>query len=199
MPAKEMTLITERKEERLFTDTNENWTLKRIKQGQKLCMTKNCWQHDEMVTYRILEDYTDDVYQLSLSSRKGGLYVERIQKRQDLKNKAFYCWQEDTTFATLTREKIEKSMWDTDHFNAMQEPCQLPEKEINHQYIIRRSEKQRPMPYVVEKVECSQNWLVLKLVRLYFMLLLCYVCLSYVDKKVTILRIGKNTGGKSGN
>jgi len=63
-----------------------------------------------MVTYRILEDYTDDVYQLSLSSRKGGLYVERIQKRQDLKNKAFYCWQEDTTFATLTREKIEKSM-----------------------------------------------------------------------------------------
>ena len=39
----------------------------------------------------------------------------------------------------------------------------------------------------------------LKLVRPYFMLLLCCVCLSYVDKKVTILRIGKNMGGKSGN
>jgi len=72
-----------------------NWVLREI-------------QRDETVIYRILEDYTDDVYHLSLASRKGGLYVERIQKRQDLKNKLLYYWQEDTTFATLTREKIEK-------------------------------------------------------------------------------------------
>jgi len=32
MPAKEITVITEREEEKLFTDTNENWTLKRTKQ-----------------------------------------------------------------------------------------------------------------------------------------------------------------------
>ena len=38
-----------------------NWILREI-------------QHYETVTYRILEDYTDDVYQLSLASRKGGLY-----------------------------------------------------------------------------------------------------------------------------
>jgi len=37
-----------------------------------------------MLTYRILEDYTDDVYQLSLASCKGGLYLEKIQKWQDL-------------------------------------------------------------------------------------------------------------------
>jgi len=43
-----------------------NWILREI-------------QHGETVTYRILEDYTDDVYQLSLASRKGGLYVERIR------------------------------------------------------------------------------------------------------------------------
>jgi len=88
MLAKEMTLITEREKEKLFTDTNENWTLKRIRQGQKLCMIKNCWQHDEMLTYRLLENYTDDVYQFSLASRKSGLYVERIQKRQDLEKQS---------------------------------------------------------------------------------------------------------------
>ena len=108
MLAKEMTLSTEREEEKLFTDTNENWTLKRTKQEQKLCMIKNCWRHDERLIYWILKDYTDDVYQLSLASRIGGLYVERIRKRQDLKNKVLYFWQEETTFITLTREKIEK-------------------------------------------------------------------------------------------
>jgi len=44
-----------------------NWILREI-------------QHYETVTYRILEDYTDDVYHLSLASRKGGLYVTRIQE-----------------------------------------------------------------------------------------------------------------------
>jgi len=119
-----------------------NWILREI-------------QHDETVTYRILENYTDDVYQLSLASHKGGLYVERIQKRQDLKNKALYCWQEDTTFATLTREKIEKSMRDADHFNALQEPCQLPEEETNYHCTAKRNK--RPLPYIIEKVERSQN------------------------------------------
>jgi len=42
MPAKEMTLITKREEEKLFTDNNENCTLKRTKQGQKLCVIRNC-------------------------------------------------------------------------------------------------------------------------------------------------------------
>jgi len=65
-----------------------------------------------VVTYRILKDYTDNVYQLSLASCKGGWYVERIQKRQDLKHKVLYCWQEYIMFVTLTREKIEKSMRD---------------------------------------------------------------------------------------
>jgi len=46
--------------------------------------------------------------QLLLASRKDGLYVTRIQKRLDLKDKLLYYWDEDTTFATLTRAKIEK-------------------------------------------------------------------------------------------
>jgi len=121
-------------------------------------MIKNCWQHDEMLTYRILEDYTDDVCQLLLAPRKDGLYVERIQKRQDLKNKVPYCWQEDTTFATLIREKIEKSMRDADHFNAIQEPCQLPEKEMHHQCIMRHSERQRFVPY-----DCWKSWIIIRL------------------------------------
>jgi len=41
-----------------------------------------------MLTYRLLENYTDDVYQFSLASRKSGLYVERIQKRQDLEKQS---------------------------------------------------------------------------------------------------------------
>jgi len=38
MPAKEMTLITERGEEKLFTDTNENWTLKKGQNKNKNCV-----------------------------------------------------------------------------------------------------------------------------------------------------------------
>ena len=81
MLAKEMTLSTEREEEKLFTDTNENWTLKRTKQEQKLCMIKNFWQHDERLIYWILKDYTDDVYQLSLASRR--YYVHNADQRKD--------------------------------------------------------------------------------------------------------------------
>ena len=126
-----------------------NWILREI-------------QHGETVTYRYLEDYTDDVYQLSLASRKGGLYVERIRKRQDLKNKVLYYWQEDTTFATLNREKIERSMRDADHFNALQESGQLPEEEkASQQCTTRHGEKRRLVPYVVEKIEQLWDWLVL--------------------------------------
>ena len=110
-----------------------------------------------MLTYRILKDYTDDVYQLLLASRKDGLYVERIQKRQDLKNKVPYCWQENITFATLIREKIEKSMQNADHFNATQLPGHLPDKETNHHCIMRRNERQRPVPYVMEQVKSSKD------------------------------------------
>jgi len=111
-------------------------------------------QHGETVTYRILEDYNDDVYQLSLASRKGGLYVERIRKRHDLKNKVLYYWQENTTFATLNREKIERSMRDADRFNASQESEQLSEEEqASQQCITRHGERRRLVPYVVEKIE----------------------------------------------
>ena len=120
-----------------------NWILREI-------------QHYETVTYRILEDYTDDVYQLSLTSRKGGLYVTRMQKRTDLKNKVLYYWEEDTTFATLSRAKIEKSMQDADHFNATQRLEHLPDKDTNYHCITRRNEKVRPVPYIVEKAKSSQ-------------------------------------------
>jgi len=121
-----------------------NWILREI-------------QHYETVTYRILEDYTDDVYQLSLASRKGGLYVTRIQKHLDLKDKLLYYWDEDITFATLTRAKIEKSMQDADHFNATQLPGHLPDKETNHHFIMRCKERQRPVPYVMEQVKSSKD------------------------------------------
>jgi len=81
MLAKEMTLITGREEEKLFTDTNENWTLKRTKQEQKMCMIKYCWQHDERLIYWILEDSTDDVYQLSLALRR--YYIRNADQRKD--------------------------------------------------------------------------------------------------------------------
>jgi len=110
-------------------------------------------QHDETVTFRILEDYTDDVYQLSLASRKGGLYVERIHKRQDLKNKILYHWPEDATFATMTREMIEQSMRDPEHFNELHEQCPPPEEETTQQWCIKRGGRKRTAPYVVEKTE----------------------------------------------
>jgi len=111
-----------------------------------------------MLTYRILEDYTDDVYQLSLASRKGGLYVERIRKRQDLKNKVLYYWQEGTTFATLTREKIDRNMRDADHFNALQESCQLPEEEkASHHCTTKRSEKSGLCHTLLKKLNAHKN------------------------------------------
>jgi len=148
-------------------------------------MIKNCWQHDERLTYWILEDYIDDVYQLSLASRKGGLYVERIQKRQNLKHNAPYYWQEDTTFANLTREKIEGSMRNADRFNASQAFEQLSDEEQDSQQCIAWLGQQRQtVPYTVEKIDRIRDWLMSKC---YFMLLPHYVCLLYVIGKVTIL------------
>jgi len=159
-------------------------------------MIKNYWQHDEMLTYRILEDYTEGVYQLSLASRKGGFYVTRVLKRPDLKNKLLYYWEEDTTFATLNRAKIKKSMQDADHFNATQKPGH---KEINYHCIMRRNERQRPVLYVAEKVKCSQDWLVLKF--------MCICVISFHDgimlwifivfwQKGDSLKIRKSTWGQ---
>ena len=85
------------------------------------------------------------------------LYVTRIQKRLDLKDKLLYHWDEDTTFATLTRAKIEKSMQDADHFNATQLSEHLPEKETNHHGVMPRIKKQRPVPYVIEQVKSSKD------------------------------------------
>jgi len=108
-----------------------------------------------MVTYRILEDYTDDVYQLSLASRKGGLYVERIQKRQDLKNKLLYCWPEDTTFATMTREIIAKSMKDADYYNAIPQQYQITEAGGDNQWHVMCDIDKQVVPQVIEKAEQS--------------------------------------------
>ena len=122
-----------------------NWILREI-------------QHGETVTYRFLEDYTDDVYQLSLASRKGGLYVERIRKRHDLKNKVLNYWQENTTFANLTREKIEGSMRNADRFNASQAFEQLSDEEQESRQCITKLGQQRQfVPYTVEKIERIQD------------------------------------------
>ena len=120
-----------------------NWILREIR-------------HEEMVTYRILEDYTDDVHQLSLVSRKGGLYVERIQKRQDLKSKMLCCWPEDTTFATMSRERIAKSMKDADCYNMMQEQCQVPEAGKDNRWDIMRGNEKQFVPQIIEKAEKSR-------------------------------------------
>jgi len=66
-------------------------------------------------------------------------------------------WQEDTTLATLTSGKIEKSVQDADHFKATQKPGHLPDKETNYHCIMRRNEKLRPVPYIAEKVKSSQD------------------------------------------
>jgi len=74
-----------------------NWILREI-------------ERDEVVTFLIVDDKTNHAYQLSLASRKGRLVVERVIKRPDLKDKLLYYWTADTTFANLTREKIEQSL-----------------------------------------------------------------------------------------
>jgi len=116
-----------------------NWVLREIR-------------HEEMVTYRILEDYTDDVYQLSLASRKGGLYVERIQKRQDLKNKLLYYWPGDATFATMTREIIAKSMQDADYYNVMPERYQTTEAGENQWNMMDDNDKQDVLQVIEKKL-----------------------------------------------
>jgi len=118
-----------------------NWVLREIRR-------------EEMMTYRILDDYTEDVYQLSLVSRKGGLYVERIQKRQDLKNKLLYYWPQDATFATMNRAIIAKSMQDADYYNAMPANYQMVEAGNNQWYMMGDNNEQT-VSQVAEKVEQS--------------------------------------------
>jgi len=80
--------------------------------------------------------------------------VERIQKRQNLKHNAPYYWQEDTTFANLTREKIEGSMRNADRFNASQAFEQLSDEEQDSQQCIAWLGQQRQtVPYTVEKID----------------------------------------------
>jgi len=110
-----------------------------------------------VVTYRILENYTDNVYQLSLASCKGSLYVERIQKRQDLKNKVLYYLQEDTTFATLSREKIDKSMRDADHFNALQKSDQRSEEQASQHSTTRHGEKRGLCHMLLKKLNTYET------------------------------------------
>ena len=119
-----------------------NWVLREIRR-------------EEMMTYRILDDYTEDVYQLSLVSRKGGLYVERIQKRQDLKNKLLYYWPEDVTFPTMNRAIIAKSMKDADYYNATLTNHQMVEAGNNQWYMMGDNNEQT-VSQVVEKIEQSE-------------------------------------------
>jgi len=48
-------------------------------------------------------------------------------------------------------------MQDADHCNARQLPGHLPDKETNYHCIVRRNEKQRPVPYVMEQVKSSRD------------------------------------------
>jgi len=43
-------------------------------------------------------------------------------------------------------------MQDADHFNETQKSGHLLDKETNYHCIMRRNERHRPVPYVVEKV-----------------------------------------------
>ena len=98
------------------------------------------------------------MYQLSLASRNGGLYVERIRKRHDLKNKVLNYWQENTTFANLTREKIEGRMRNADRFNASQAFEQLSDEEQESRQCITKLGQQRQfVPYTAEKIERIQD------------------------------------------
>jgi len=54
----------------------------------------------------------------------------------------------------MTREKIDGSMRDADHFNALQESGQLSEEEqASQQCTTRHGERRRLVPYVVKKIE----------------------------------------------
>jgi len=49
-------------------------------------------------------------------------------------------------------------MRDASHFNALQEPCRLPEEGTNSHCAVRRSTRERSVPHVTEKHERSQDW-----------------------------------------
>jgi len=49
-------------------------------------------------------------------------------------------------------------MRDADHFNALQDSYQQPEEgKTDHHCPMKRGEKQRPVPYAIEKLERSQD------------------------------------------
>ena len=122
-----------------------NWILREI-------------DRDEVVTFLILADETDEAYQLSLASRKGGLYVERIRKRPDLKNKLLYYWGPDTTFGTLTRAKIEQSLRTAEFLNQTQgQPSQLPLQELKVTTVKRSYNENQAIPQIIAKTENSKD------------------------------------------
>jgi len=48
-------------------------------------------------------------------------------------------------------------MRDANHFNALQEPCRLPEEGTNSHCAARRSTRERSVPHIAEKLERSQD------------------------------------------
>jgi len=83
---------------------------------------------------------------------------------------------------------------DANHFNALQEPCRLPEEGTNSHCAARRSMRERSVSHIAEKLERSQDRPVLKHVQCYFVFLSYREHLLYVLKKVTILKASKNQG-----
>jgi len=64
-----------------------------------------------MVTYRILKDYTDDEYQLSLVSRKGRYYICNDDQRKNWKKYArFGPFQCTTRIRPIARRRNQPSM-----------------------------------------------------------------------------------------
>ena len=85
-------------------------------------------------------------------------------------------------------------MRDANYFNALQEPCRLPEEGTNSHGAARRSTREWSVPHIAETLECSQDRPVLKRVQCYFVFLPYREHLPYVLKKVTILKASKNQG-----
>ena len=85
-------------------------------------------------------------------------------------------------------------MRDANHFNALQEPCRLPEEGTNSHGAARRSTREWSVPHIAETLERSQDRPVLKHVQCCFVFFSYHESLPYMLKKVTVLKVSNNQG-----
>jgi len=59
----------------------------------------------QTITLRIMDDHNEEVYNLTLKTRKGCIFVAALRKREDLEGKLLYYWPYEANYMNITVSK----------------------------------------------------------------------------------------------